>query len=75
MNDDVDHKWLLLDKDVASVLMSKDSEYWKGFLRRDGKILVKLWTRSFTGVLRNAEVISILKISKSWRMAIEMMIK
>ena len=42
MNDDVDHKWLLLDKDVASVLMSMDSEYWKGFLRRNGKILLKL---------------------------------
>ena len=42
MNDDVDHKWLLLDKDVALFLMSMDSEYWKGFLRRDGKILVKL---------------------------------
>ena len=42
INDDVDHKWLLLDKDVASVLMSMDSNYWKGFLRRDGKILVKL---------------------------------
>ena len=42
VNDDVDHRWLLLDKDVASVLMSMDSEYWKGFLRRDGKILVKL---------------------------------
>ena len=42
MKDDVDHKWLLLDKDVALFLMSMDSEYWKGFLRRDGKILVKL---------------------------------
>ena len=47
MNDDVDHKWLLLDKDVASVLMSMDSEYWKGFLRRDGKILVKLDKRRY----------------------------
>ena len=42
MNDNVKHKWLMLDKDVASVLMSMDKEYWKEFLRRDGKILVRL---------------------------------
>ena len=42
MNDDVKHKWLMLDKDVASVLMSMDENYWKRFLRKDGKILVKL---------------------------------
>ena len=34
MNDVVTHKWLLLDKDLASDLMY--------YLRRDGKILVKL---------------------------------
>ena len=32
----------MLDKDVASVLMSMDHNYWKEFLRRDGKILVEL---------------------------------
>ena len=42
MNEDVKHKWLMLDKDVASVLLSMDNEYWRPFLRRDGKILVKL---------------------------------
>ena len=42
MNDNVKHKWLMLDKDVAKVLMSMDSNYWKTYLRRDGKILVKL---------------------------------
>ena len=42
MNDDVKHKWLMLDKDVASVLMSMDPDYWKNYLRRDGKILVEL---------------------------------
>ena len=42
MNDDVKHKWLMLDKDVASILMSMDSNYWKSFLRNDGKILVQL---------------------------------
>ena len=42
MNDDVKHKWLMLDEDVAAVLMSMDQNYWKNYLRRDGKILVKL---------------------------------
>ena len=42
MNDDVKHKWLMLDKDVANVLMSMDVDYWRTYLRRDGKILVKL---------------------------------
>ena len=42
MNDNVKHKWLMLDKDVASVLLSMDANYWNQFLRRDGKILVKL---------------------------------
>ena len=42
MNDDVKHKWLMLDKDVASILMSMDKNYWKTFLRKDGKILVQL---------------------------------
>ena len=42
MNDDVEHKWLLLDKDVASVLISMDADYWRTYLRRDGKILVRL---------------------------------
>ena len=42
MNDDVKHKWLMLDKDVASILMSMDKNYWKTFLRKDGKILVEL---------------------------------
>ena len=42
MNDNVKHKWLTLDKDVAKVSMSMDSNYWKTYLRRDGKILVKL---------------------------------
>ena len=42
INDNVKHKWLMLDKDVASVLMSMDKEYWKEFLRRDGTILVRL---------------------------------
>ena len=40
MNDDVEHKWLLLDKDVASVLISMDADYWRTYLRRDGRILV-----------------------------------
>ena len=40
MNDDVEHKWLLLDKDVASMLISMDADYWRTYLRRDdGKIL------------------------------------
>ena len=42
MNDDVKHKWLMLDKDVAAILMSMDKNYWKTFLRKDGKILVQL---------------------------------
>ena len=42
MNDDVEHKWLLLDKDVASVLISMDADYWRTYLRRDGKILVEI---------------------------------
>ena len=42
MNEDVKHKWLMLDKDVASVLLSMDNDYWRPFLRRDGKILMKL---------------------------------
>ena len=42
MNDNVKHKWLMLDKDVASVLIPMDANYWKQFLRKDGKILVKL---------------------------------
>ena len=42
MNDNITHKWLMLDKDVASVLMSMDENYWKQFLRKDGKILVEL---------------------------------
>ena len=33
---------IMLDKDVAKVLMSMDSNYWRTYLRRDGKILVKL---------------------------------
>ena len=41
MNDNVKHKWLMLDKDVASVLISMDENYWKQFLRKDGKILMK----------------------------------
>ena len=41
-NEDVKHKWLMLDKDVASVLLSMDNDNWRPFLRRDGKILVKL---------------------------------
>ena len=32
----------MLDKDVASMLMSMDADYWKGFLRKDGKILVEI---------------------------------
>ena len=28
MNKDVKHKYLMLDKDVASVLMSTDVDYW-----------------------------------------------
>ena len=31
MNDDVIHKWLLIDKDEASVLMSMDENYWKTY--------------------------------------------
>ena len=42
MNEDVKHKWLMLDKDVASVLLSMDNEYWRPFLRRDDKHVVKL---------------------------------
>jgi hypothetical protein len=42
MNEDVKHKWLMLDRDVASVLVSMDANYWKEFLRKDGKILVEL---------------------------------
>ena len=42
MNDNVKHKWLMLDKGVAAVLMSIDADYWKTFLHRDGKILVEL---------------------------------
>ena len=43
MNEDVKHKWLMLDKDVASMLMTVDVDYWKTYLHRDGKILA--WTR------------------------------
>ena len=31
MNEDVKHKWLMLDKDVASVLMTMDADYWKTY--------------------------------------------
>ncbi len=67
MNEDVKHKWLMLDKDVASVLMTMDADYWKTYLRRDGKILVKLdkimygfkeaayywWNKTLTKVFRD----------------------
>ena len=33
MNEDVKHKWRMLDKDVVAVLMSTNADYW---------ILVKL---------------------------------
>ena len=39
MNDDVKHKWLMLDKDVVAVLMSMDADYWKTYLRRDCWVL------------------------------------
>ena len=42
MNDNVKHKWLMLDKDVASVLLSMDNNYWKEHLCSDGRILVRL---------------------------------
>ena len=42
MNKDAKHKWLMLDRDVASVFMAMDADYWKTYLRRDDKILVKL---------------------------------
>ena len=42
MNDNVKHKWLMLDKDVASVLLSMDNNYWEEYLRNDGRILVRL---------------------------------
>ena len=32
MNDNVKHKWLMLDKDVAKVLMSMDSNYRKTYI-------------------------------------------
>ena len=32
MNEDVKHKWLMLDRDVASVLILMDPNYWKEFL-------------------------------------------
>ena len=48
-------------QDLVATSLSRRSHLWS--------------TSSFMGVLRNAEVISILKISKSCRIAIEMMIK
>ena len=42
MNDDVKHKWPMLDKDVANVLMGMNADYWRRYLRRDGKILARL---------------------------------
>ena len=42
MYEDVKHKWLMLDKDVASILMSMDADYWQTYLPKDGKILVEL---------------------------------
>ena len=45
MNDNVKHKWLMLDKDVASVLLSMDNNYWKEYLRSDGRILVSTTSR------------------------------
>jgi hypothetical protein len=42
MPDSVSHKWVLLDRDVASVLLNIDAAYWEKFLRRDGKILVEM---------------------------------
>ena len=36
MNEDVKHKWLTLDKDVASILKAMDADYWKTYLRKDG---------------------------------------
>ena len=64
MNDEVENKWLLLDKDVASLLISMDADYSRTYLRRDGKMLVRLdkimygfkeaaywWNKTLTKVL------------------------
>ena len=32
----------MLDKDVSSMLITMDVDYWKTYLRREGKILVKV---------------------------------
>ena len=45
MNDGVEHKWLLLldKKDAASsVLISMEADYWRTYLGRYAKILVRL---------------------------------
>jgi hypothetical protein len=42
MNDDVKHKWVMLDRHVAEQFMVINPGYWSKFLRRDGRILCKL---------------------------------
>ena len=57
MDDNVKHKWLMLDKNVVKELMSMVSNYWKTNLRRDGKILASL-TRSCTVSKKSVECYS-----------------
>jgi hypothetical protein len=40
--DSVKHRWVLLEPDVVKVLLQLDEEYWRKYLRKDGKILVEL---------------------------------
>ena len=51
MNDDVEHKWLLLDKDVASVLISMEPTTGELILEEMGRYWCD-WTRSCTALKR-----------------------
>lgn len=42
MVDDVKHKWLLLPRSVSRRLLERDPNYWRPYLRTDGKVLVEL---------------------------------
>jgi len=42
MPEDFKHRWVMLNKHIAEQLVVIDPDYWKPFLRQDGKILAEL---------------------------------
>lgn len=42
MPEEVKHKWLLLDRTVSKLLCDRNAAYWLRYLRKDGRILVKM---------------------------------